>query len=151
MAWLKMIATVFHGHTATHLTSATTLRTIADAFKDQLSAERVAQIRGTAITTVLDMHHRLQRMLWSKRLSPKEATQTAELLGEFLGPHLEEHAAAVTPLRTALAWDPTLLRARFNLATAYTALGDTNAADKHFAVCVHVCASVCSKAKQGGR
>ena len=67
-------------------------------------------------------------------MAAPEAAHTAELLGEFLESHLGEHAAAVTVLRTALAWEPTLMRARQNLACSYHALNDIATADKHFAV-----------------
>lgn len=97
-------------------------------------SQQAAALRGKALSVVLEMHHRLQRELWSGRMAASEAVYTAELLGEFLEAHLNEHAAAVTVLRTALAWEPTLMRARQNLGNSYAALNDTAAADKHFAV-----------------
>lgn len=143
--WLKMVATVFRNHAPTALTSATQLRHISFAFEEKLNkaaaghkkesyTKRAAALRGASVAIVLELHHQLQRELWSGRLAITEAVHTAELLGEFLEAHVEEHAAAVMVLRTALAWEPTLLRARQNLGTSYSSLQNTAAADKHFAV-----------------
>ena len=74
--WLQMISTVFRNHVPTALTSATTLRQIADGVEDGLQnvaaggkaasdiARQAAALRGTALSTVLELHHQLVRFLY---------------------------------------------------------------------------------------